>query len=474
MTSPSFADATELTGAIKSGKLTCVDAMQAALAACAKQDELGAITYLNPEAGLAAAQVLDQEASEYPERFALRPFAGVPTVAKDLGGPFPWLPVTAGSRLFARTGEGADSDLAGRFRDAGLCAFGLSTSPEFGFSLASEPAIGPICRNPLDQDRTAGGSSGGAAAAVAAGIVAIAHATDAGGSIRVPAACCGLVGLKLTRGAVPAGPSFGNHLGGIASELAVTRSVRDTARIFDVVRGRTRGPFADIAQLPAKTGKLRVGLLADTGQRYAIEPDRAQAVEAAASFLESQGNELVSIRWGEVESAVQASARAFGDIISVNIASLIDDLELDTRLAETMTQAFIMRGHAMPATALWNSLNGAVRASRILWDVFDRVDVVVMPMLASAPPPIGSFPTDHSDTELHLERMTSFAPLAALANISGFPAITLPFGEDAEGLPLPVQLMAPMGEDKLLLQLASVLEAEQRWQHRFPIAGFPA
>ena len=474
MTSPSFADATELTGAIKSGKLTCVDAMQAALAACAKQDELGAITYLNPEAGLAAAQVLDQEASEYPERFALRPFAGVPTVAKDLGGPFPWLPVTAGSRLFARTGEGADSDLAGRFRDAGLCAFGLSTSPEFGFSLASEPAIGPICRNPLDQDRTAGGSSGGAAAAVAAGIVAIAHATDAGGSIRVPAACCGLVGLKPTRGAVPAGPSFGNHLGGIASELAVTRSVRDTARIFDVVRGRTRGPFADIAQLPAKTGKLRVGLLADTGQRYAIEPDRAQAVEAAASFLESQGNELVSIRWGEVESAVQASARAFGDIISVNIASLIDDLELDTRLAETMTQAFIMRGHAMPATALWNSLNGAVRASRILWDVFDRVDVVVMPMLASAPPPIGSFPTDHSDTELHLERMTSFAPLAALANISGFPAITLPFGEDAEGLPLPVQLMAPMGEDKLLLQLASVLEAEQRWQHRFPIAGFPA
>ena len=474
MTSPSFADATELTGAIKSGKLTCVDAMQAALAACAKQDELGAITYLNPEAGLAAAQVLDQEASEYPERFALRPFAGVPTVAKDLGGPFPGLPVTAGSRLFARTGEGADSDLAGRFRDGGLCAFGLSTSPEFGFSLASEPAIGPICRNPLDQDRTAGGSSGGAAAAVAAGIVAIAHATDAGGSIRVPAACCGLVGLKPTRGAVPAGPSFGNHLGGIASELAVTRSVRDTARIFDVVRGRTRGPFADIAQLPAKTGKLRVGLLADTGQRYAIEPDRAQAVEAAASFLESQGNELVSIRWGEVESAVQASARAFGDIISVNIASLIDDLELDTRLAETMTQAFIMRGHAVPATALWNCLNGAVRASRILWDVFDRVDVVVMPMLASAPPLIGSFPTDHSDTDLHLDRMTSFAPLAALANISGFPAITLPFGEDGEGLPLPVQLMAPMGEDKLLLQLASVLEAEQRWQHRFPIAGFPA
>ena len=472
MRSPSYADATELAGAIKSGTLTCVDAMQAALDACAEQDGLGAIAYVNPETGLAAALALDQEASVHPEHFARRAFAGVPTVAKDLGGPFPGLPVTAGSRLFARAGKGADSDLAERFRDAGLCVFGLSTSPEFGFSLASEPAIGPICRNPLDPSRTAGGSSGGAAAAVATGIVAIAHATDAGGSIRVPAACCGLVGLKPTRGAVPAGPSFGNHLGGIASELAVTRSVRDTAAIFDVVRGRTRGPYADIAQHTAKTGKLRVGLLTDTGRHYAIESDRAQAVEAAARFLENQGNALISIRWDEMESAIQASARAFGDIISVNIAGLVDDLKLDVRLVETMTQAFIMRGRAMPATVLWRSLNGAVRASRTLWEIFDRVDVIVMPMLAAAPPPIGSFPTDHSDIDLHLERMTSFAPLASVANISGFPAITLPFGKDAQGLPLPIQMMAPMSEDKLLLQLASALEAEQRWQHRFPIAGF--
>jgi amidase len=151
---------------------------------------------------------------------------------------------------------------------------------------------------------------------------------------------------------------------------------------------------------------------------------------------------------------------------------VIDDLKLDVRLVETMTQAFIMRGRAMPATVLWRSLNGAVRASRTLWEIFDRVDVIVMPILAAAPPPIGSFPTDHSDTELHLERMASFAPLASLANISGFPAITLPFGEDTQGLPLPIQMMAPMSEDKLLLQLASALEAEQRWQHRFPIAGF--
>jgi amidase len=147
----------------------------------------------------------------------------VPTLAKDLGGPFKGLPVAAGSRLFKRDSGDADSELAARFRAAGFCLFGLTTSPEFGLSLASEPTIGPVCRNPHDRSRTAGGSSGGAAAAVAAGIVSTAHATDAGGSIRVPAACCGLVGLKPSRGAMPAGPSFGNHLGGIASEFVVTR-----------------------------------------------------------------------------------------------------------------------------------------------------------------------------------------------------------------------------------------------------------
>jgi len=471
MTSPSSADATDLAGAIKAGKVSCVDAMQASLAACVTHENLGAIAHFDAAMGLAAAQMMDREASEQPERFAARSFAGVPTIAKDLGGPFAGLPVAAGSRLFRRQGKGSDSDFAKRFRDVGLCPFGLSTSPEFGFSLASEPAVGPICRNPLDPSRTAGGSSGGAAAAVAAGIVAIAHATDAGGSIRVPAACCGLVGLKPTRGAVPAGPSFGNHLGGIASELAVTRSVRDTARIFGAVRGKTRGPFADIIGPTAQTAALRVGLLLDTGDRYPIAADRLQAVEAAASHLEKQGHRIVPLNWAQFEEAVAASARAFGDIISVNIAGLVDDLELDMLAAEAMTQAFIMRGRAMLGTALWNSLNGAAKASRTLWDLFETVDVIVMPMLATAPPPIGSFPTDHADTDLHLGRMAAFAPLASLANISGFPAITLPFGVDADGLPLPVQIMAPMGEEALLLSLAAQLEANGRWQHRHPIAG---
>lgn len=351
---------------------------------------------------------------------------------------------------------------------------GVTTSPEFGLSLASEPAAGPACRNPLDPARTPGGSSGGAAAAVAAGIVAIAHATDAGGSIRVPAACCGLVGLKPSRGAMPAGPSFGNHLGGIASELAVCRSVPDAALIFDTLRGKARGPFPDPATVADRGDRLRIGLLAGTGSKYPTDSKRLEAIEAAAHSLEAFGHQIVPLGWAEFEQSVDASGRALGDIIAVNLASFIDTLSVDISLAEPLTQAFIERGHALTGPTLWASLNGAVQTSRALWNLFDRVDCILMPMLAKAPLAIGSFPFDHGNTELQLERMAAFAPLASLANISGFPALTLPFGSDADGLPLPVQIMAPMGHEPLLLSLAARLEAEGRWQHRFPVAGLTA
>lgn len=467
-------DATDLAAAIRHGKLSATQAMQASLEAAARQAPLGALAYLDAAMGLASAEERDRERRSAPDRFSIRPFAGVPSLAKDLGGPFAGLPVTAGSRLFEKKGGEADSDLAARFRDAGFCLFGLTTSPEFGLSLASEPAIGPLCRNPLDPARTAGGSSGGAAAAVAAGIVAIAHATDAGGSIRVPAACCGLVGMKPTRGAIPGGPSFGNHLAGIASELAVCRSVRDTALIFGSLSGNSRGPFADPSPADIDSGRLRVGLLTYTGSAYPTEGDRLAAVEDAARALESDGHEIVPLGWAEFEWSVTSSGRTFADIVSVNLAALIEAAALDESRAEPLTQAFAARGRGLSVTSLWNTLNDAVLVSHKLWALFDKVDCILMPMLSAAPLAIGSFPSDHADTDLHLERMVAFAPLACLANISGFPALTLPFGQDEHALPLPVQIMAPMGRELRLLSLAARLEAEGRWRHRFPVAGLPS
>ncbi len=464
-------DATALAGAIRAGRISTTEAMEAALAAAAAHAGLGAITHLAPGLGRGAARAMEAERAADPARFTARPFGGVPTLAKDLGGPFAGLPVVAGSRLLPRGEAAADSDLAGRFRAAGLCPFGLTTSPEFGLSLASEPAIGPRCRNPLDPTLSAGGSSGGAAAAVAAGIVAIAHATDAGGSIRVPAACCGLVGLKPTRGAIPAGPAFGNHLGGIASELVITRSVRDMAAALDALAGRARGPFADPAPLPPPPAPLRIGLLADTGTVHPTAPERLQAVEAAARALEEGGNRIVVLPWAALEPAAAQAGRAFGAIVSVNLAALVASAGLDLAQAEPLTRAFALKGARLPAPALWEALTGAVHASRALWDLFSDIDVLVMPMLARAPLPLGALPTDHDDTDLHLARMAAFAPAAALANVAGFPAMTLPFGSDADGLPLPVQLLAPMAQEGLLLALAARLESQGRWRQRHPVAG---
>ncbi len=465
------ADATDVAELIHSGQLTASDAMRSALAA-ARTSEFGAIAHLDEELGMANARVADGERLAFPMRFATRAFGGVPTLAKDLGGPFAGLPVVAGSRLFERDAGSADSELASRFRAAGFCLFGVTTSPEFGLSLASEPAIGPACRNPLDPSLTAGGSSGGAAAAVAAGIVSIAHATDAGGSIRVPAACCGLVGLKPSRGAIPGGPTFGNHLGGIASELVVTRSVRDTALALKTLGGNACGPFPNVSLQARLPSPLRIGVLLDTGPRFPTDGDRLQAVEAAALTLEADGHLIVGLEWKDVENAVLSSARAFSDIVAVNLATLVGNLDLDISLAERLTQAVVAQGRSMPAHTLWESLNGAVLVSHQMWKLFDTIDCILSPMLSSAPLPIGSFPSDHDDIKLHFERMSAFAPLAPLANVSGAPALTLPFGKDCNGLPLPIQLMAPIGNEAQLLSLAARLEGEERWRQPFPIAEF--
>ncbi len=287
----------------------------------------------------------------------------------------------------------------------------------------------------------------------------------------MPAACCGLVGLKPGRGAMAAGPLFTNHLGGIASELAVCRSVRDAELAFSVLCGAARGPYPPVEQAPAPAGKMRIGLLTDLGPAFPIDPLLAGAVEDAAHVLEAQGHEIVPLKWDAISAVVEAAGRAFRDVIAINLASLAKVPVIDASLWEPMTQAVAEEGGRLSGVQVWDLVQAMVYVSRDLWALFDRFDVLLTPMLTSAPKQIGSFPTDHRDTDLHFARMGSFAPLAALANLSGFPAITLPFGLDKTELPLPVQIIAPMGQEALLLALAARLEMQERWSHRFPIAG---
>lgn len=466
------ADALGLAAAIRNGQTTATDQMEAALAAASiwADRALGAICYLDAARGRAAAAAFDALPAHAPERAA--PFAGLPSLVKDLGAPFPGFPISAGSALFPRIGAGEGSDLATRFAAAGLIPFGMTTSPEFGLSLASEPAIGPLARNPLNLSLSPGGSSGGAAASVAAGIVPLAHATDAGGSIRVPAAACGLVGLKPGRGSVPGGPGFGNHLGGIASELAVCRSVRDARGMFQAIAGgNTRGPYAPVAFASANIGALRIGVLTDTGQDWPTQPERQAAVAEAGATLAAAGHQIKPLNWAMLETLCRESAAAFTDIVAINLAEWAEAASLDLARVEPITAATIALGQSLSATAIWARLNAMLGVSRDLSRLFDDCDAILTPMLSSAPLPLGSFPSDHQDTALHFHRMSTLAPLAALANISGFPAITLPFGADAAGLPLPVQVLAPLGGEPVLLSLAAQLEAAGRWQHPHALAG---
>ncbi|MBJ2149516.1 amidase [Paracoccus sp. IB05] len=461
-------DATALASAIRRGHLTAAEAMEASFALAEARADLGALAHLNKPRGRALAGEFDALPGNAPQRYAA--FGGVPLVVKDLGAPFLGFPVCAGSALFSRDGLGEHSQLAARFRAAGLCPFALTTVPEFGLSLASEPAVGPVAKNPLDPQLSPGGSSGGAAVAVAAGIAAIAHATDAGGSIRVPAAACGLVGLKPGRGSVPGGPGFGNHLGGIASELAICRSVRDAEAIFAAATiGGVHGPFASPLLEEAKSGPLTIGLVTDMGPDWPVDEARVEAVEAAARVLARNGHRIRPLEGEMVTDLAARSGRIFADIVSINLAELSS--RLDFAQAEQMTRAVVARGLGLTASALWASLNEMVYVARDLWRIFDGVDLLLTPMLSGPPLPAGSFPTGHSDTDLHFDRMARFAPLASLANISGAPAITLPFGADAAGLPLPVQLIAPMGQERLLLSIAARLEVEERWTHPFAVAG---
>ena len=478
-TFPASQDATALADAIRSGATTARAAAEACISAVSG-DRFGAIRRFEPDLLLNQAEATDRDLRSGSSRFASAPFVGVPFLMKDLGNAAAGLPLIAGSRaLLARPGgPGADSDLALRFKAAGLMPCGLTTAPEFGLALSSEPAIGPAARNPLDPSRTPGGSSGGAAAAVAGGLVAIAHATDAGGSIRVPAACCGLVGLKPSRGATPNGPAFGNHLMGLVGELVLSRSLRDTTAALRAASGKSSGPFPDpdLAHgfaRPLKT--LRIGAVQDA-PNVAVEKSRSETVARAADVLAAKGHEIVSLEPAAFAGLLDRCWSVMDRILCAVLARWLDSLAPPVHEGEVepLSAAVAARGRSLPATALFDADQMAALISYETWKLFDRIDVLLTPMLSSAPPPLGSFPLDHDDVDLQWRRMAGFAPYASLANVAGLPALSIPHGRDEAGLPLPIQLLGPIGSDGLLLRLAGQLEAISPWSFAFPIARLGA
>jgi amidase len=471
---PGHGDATDLAAAIRSGETSSLAAIDATLVRADDRAALGAIRRLEPDLGRAGAAAFDDLLRRRSRRATDAPFGGVPFLMKDLGAAARGLAPTAGSRaIAARRGDPEIDDiLVRRFRRAGLIPFGLTTSPEFGLSLTCEPPGGPIARNPFDESLSPGGSSGGAAAAVAAGIVAIAHATDAAGSIRVPAAACGLHGLKPTRGAIPGGPGFGNHLMGLAGELVVARSLRDLGAALTAASGDAAGPVPDpdLDAVDSGTDTLRIAVVEDAPAIAGISTASRQAVQRAADCLADAGHRVRSIGSADLADLARRANAVTRAVLSVSLAAWLDGVEAADAEISPMAAAVRREGRATSGPALYAAVHDGTLVAHALWRVFEHHDVVLTAMLSDGPPVLGAMPMDHKDTDLHWSRMAEIAPYAALANVGGVPALSVPIPWEGQG-PGSVQLIGPMGSDRLLLSLAEDLATSAPFCLPWSVAG---
>jgi len=468
-------DATAMSAAVRRRDVSASELVEAAIERIdAWNDRLGAV--VTP---------LFDRAREQARRADLSlPFAGVPFLLKDLGCMRAGDPISMGTQPLRAAGFRASTNsyLSERFEAAGLIPLGRTNTPEFGLTLTTEStALGPA-RNPWNPAHSTGGSSGGSAAAVAARWVPMAHANDGGGSIRIPASACGLLGLKPSRGRVSLGPDYGDMWHGLVVEGVVSRSVRDTAAILDLIAGPRAGDpyFAPPPSRPYREeigsdpGALRIGV---TSQRTlgeeAIAPDCVEAVDRAAKLLGSLGHHIetgVPEALGELESVVHFEALA-----SAHTAHLIDEIAawLGKPLAEPDFEAFtwhlVERGRAVSGAAYIHSyewLHAWARRIAAWWD--SGFDLLLLPTLAGPPPELGWL-ADSAGSPLEvLARVLQLGPFTAAFNVTGQPAVSLPLHWNAAGLPIGVQLVAPYGREDLLLRVASQLETAAPWTERKP------
>jgi amidase len=469
-------DATAQAALVRSGEASPAELVQAAIdRARAVGDRLNAIIHPRYDAALAEAS------GDLPDG----PFRGVPFVLKDLDGTAAGEPFHGGTRFLKEAGyvAPADSELTARFRRAGLVSLGRTNTPELGLVTTTEPeAYGP-CRNPWDLERSTGGSSGGSAACVAAGIVPMGHAGDGGGSIRIPASECGLVGLKPTRGRITVGPEAGEAWAGLVARLAVTRSVRDTAALLDAVAGPGVGdpywapppsrPYVD--ELTAAPTRLRIGW---TNRSFdgsiELDPQVAAATEATANLLEQLGHEVV-------EAAPSAlggdTLQYFLPAYSSWVARELDELSELTGAPlredgfEAGTWAIAEAGWATTASQYLAAIEGLHRITReaVAWWEVDGFDLLLTPTIPELPPTLGQFGSTKEEPLNGLFRSAIPAHFTAPFNVSGQPAISVPLHQSTEGLPIGMQFVAAPAHEDVLIRLAAQLEAALPWADRRPV-----
>jgi len=405
------------------------------------------------------------------------PFAGVPYVFKELLVSVRGAPTTAGSRLLAGNMPKVESEIVARCRRAGLVIVGKTNSCEFGLLPTTEPVLYGPTRNPWDLELSPGGSSGGSTAAVAAGMLPMGHATDGGGSIRIPASCCGLFGLKPTRGRITAGPEGGEGLAGFAVQHAVTWSVRDSAALLDVTAGSMPGDAYSAAppvrpyleEVGRDPGRLRIAFSTRVPGGERVDPRCAAATLDAAHLCEELGH---LVEEAEPDFDFEAMNAGFATVFAANTAAGIDriaggDLP-GSDLLEPLTRALAERGRTITASAYIRELQSIQRQSRRIAGFFEHHDLWLTPTLALPPRPLGWFPSDHADVDAWMERHLAFTPFTALSNATGQPAMSVPLGQTENGLPIGCHFAARYGEEDVLFRLAGQLERARPWRSRRP------
>jgi amidase len=464
-----FKSASELAQLVRSGELTSRELVETSLDRIeALEPELNAFVHLDPDGAVAAAELVRPGDD--------RPFAGVPIAIKDTAEVSGW-PYTLGSDVFGGFVPGYDSFVVRRLREAGFVLVGKTSLPEFGILPVTEPRrFGPT-RNPWDTERTPGGSSGGAAAAVAAGMLPLAHGTDGGGSIRIPAACCGLVGLKPSRGRVSRGPDQGEDF--LVQDGVLTRTVAETAELLDVLAGYEPGdaswapppaePFAAAAS--REPGRLRIGFTTDGAVDAELDPLCKRALRDAAKLLSSLGHEVQEVEapWAgqdllRVFTMVFGTPIAMGIFFGANVTGREPSEELVEPLSWTIWNR-IRERTALDYMLARTQLSAVSRGIVALWSDFD---VVMTPALAQRPVRIGDIDACSDDPWEDFRRSGRFTPYTAVFNVTGQPAISLPLFHGEDGLPLGVQIAGRPADEATLLSLAGQLEAVRPWADRRP------
>jgi amidase len=400
------------------------------------------------------------------------PLGGVPFLIKDSGPMAQGVPFACGSRSLERVVAEHDSELMTRFRAAGLVTLGVTTMPELGVSFSTESVKHGPTRNPWDLDHGVGGSSGGAAALVAAGAVPIAHGNDGAGSIRIPASCCGLVGLKPSRGRTPGWPD----LFGMSCEFVLSRSVRDAAHCLDAIHGPRVGdactaprplrPYA--GEVGAEPAPLRVAVTTRAWSGVAVDPEVVAATDRVAGMLEQMGH-FVSDSSPAVEwDAVIQVAR--GELVTIAAPFLMAPKPPLASKLEAVSRQIFKEVKEWRALDLVSAFEAQNRVSQAVGAFFTEHELLLTPTLGQLPAPHGTLQYDNPEhTATGWQRsIFDYGPFTAVFNICGQPAISLPLGHSQSGLPIGVQLVAPYGREDLLLSIAAALERAVLWKHQTP------